>query len=182
MHRFENDFFRNTGIFRGQKGQVYEGGIRVPMIARWPGQIAAGKVSNFAWGFQDLLPTAAEVAGVAAPAGIDGISVLPALRGGKQKPHDCLYLGNCRATWRKPAISARRSRCRPSARATGRRCGPNRTPRWSCTIWPKDPGEAKDLASSQPALTAELDKRLSAVRTTPRNQTEPEHPWWDVRS
>ncbi len=76
------DFFGSRGGLRGMKGTVYEGGIRVPAIARWPGRIPAGKVSGQVWSFWDFLPTAAELAGLSPPAGIDGRSFLPALFGG----------------------------------------------------------------------------------------------------
>jgi len=83
--------FKGTGPFRGKKGDMYEGGIRVPMIARWPGRIAPGTESDQVWAFWDFLPTAAEIAGVGSPPDIDGISMLPALLGKKQKNHEFLY-------------------------------------------------------------------------------------------
>jgi arylsulfatase A len=85
------EFFDSNGPLRGIKRDLTEGGIRVPMIARWPGKIAAGGVSDFAWAHWDFLPTAAELAGAKAPAGLDGISVVPTLLGKEQKPHDYLY-------------------------------------------------------------------------------------------
>jgi arylsulfatase A len=84
-------FFDSNGPLRGIKRDLTEGGIRVPMIVRWPGRIAAGGVSDFAWAHWDFLPTAAELAGVKAPEGIDGFSVAPTLHGKEQKPHDYLY-------------------------------------------------------------------------------------------
>ena len=69
----------------------FDGGIRVPMIARWPGKVPAGKVSNYPWAFWDFLPTIAELVGLTAPKGIDGISVLPALFGRRQPPHEYFY-------------------------------------------------------------------------------------------
>ena len=86
-----------TGVeFRGKKGQLFEGGLRIPMVARWPGQIAAGTVSDHLCYFPDFLPTAAELAGAAQPADIDGISMLGALLGKTQRTHDHLYweIGN----------------------------------------------------------------------------------------
>lgn len=85
------DFFDSNGPLRGIKRDLYEGGIRVPMIVRWPGKINAGTVSHFPWAFWDFLPTAAEIAGVAPPQGIDGMSVLPTLLGRQQKPHEFFY-------------------------------------------------------------------------------------------
>jgi arylsulfatase A-like enzyme len=85
------EFFQSSGPLRGIKRDLYEGGIRVPMLARWPGQIKPGQVSDQVWAFWDFLPTAAELAGVAPPAGTDGISMLPALLGKPQKSHEYLY-------------------------------------------------------------------------------------------
>ncbi|MGQ9455415.1 MAG: arylsulfatase [Armatimonadota bacterium] len=85
------DFFDSNGPLRGIKRDLYEGGIRVPMIVRWPGTVKPGQVSDQVWAFWDFLPTAAEIAGVSAPAGIDGISMLPAILGKKQVDHEYLY-------------------------------------------------------------------------------------------
>jgi arylsulfatase A-like enzyme len=86
------DFFDDNGPLRGIKRDLYEGGIRVPMIVRGPGRIPAGRVSHQVWAFWDFLPTAAELAGAQPPAGIDGISMVPALTGkGTQRQHDYLY-------------------------------------------------------------------------------------------
>jgi arylsulfatase A len=85
------DFFNSNGPLRGMKRDMYEGGIRVPMVVRWPGRIQAGTSSEQVWAFWDFLPTAAEVAGVTPPDNIDGISMLPALLGKDQKDHEFLY-------------------------------------------------------------------------------------------
>ena len=85
------EFFGSRGGLRGIKRDLYEGGIRVPTIARWPGKIRPGKISSQIWAFWDLLPTAAELAGAKSPAGIDGISMLPAMLGKPQKDHEYLY-------------------------------------------------------------------------------------------
>jgi arylsulfatase A-like enzyme len=75
------EFFHSSGPLRGIKRDLYEGGIRVPAIARWPGVITPSQVSGQPWAFWDFLPTVAEIAGVTPPAAIDGISILPALKG-----------------------------------------------------------------------------------------------------
>jgi arylsulfatase A-like enzyme len=84
-------FFQSSGAVRGTKRDLYEGGIRVPAIANWKGKIKPGQLSDHAWAFWDFLPTAAELAGAPVPPGLDGISFLPALTGGKQPAHDYLY-------------------------------------------------------------------------------------------
>ncbi len=107
-----NDYFRDeehprgfyganvhpgTGVeFRGKKGNLYEGGLRIPMIVRWPNRIQPGRVSDLVWYFPDVLPTVAELAVGKAPTDIDGISILPELlgptaAGREQKTHSYLY-------------------------------------------------------------------------------------------
>ncbi len=87
------EFFGGTGGLRGLKRSMYEGGLRVPMIVRWPGRSPAGKVSDEPWAFWDFLPTCAELGGAKVPAEVklDGISVLPALRGGALPRREYFY-------------------------------------------------------------------------------------------
>ena len=84
-------YFRSSGPLRGIKRDLYEGGIRVPMIVRWPGKVKPGTVSAQVWAHWDFLPTAAELAGAPAPPGLDGISMVPALLGKRQRNHEFLY-------------------------------------------------------------------------------------------
>jgi arylsulfatase A-like enzyme len=85
-------FFQSAGPFRGIRGDLYEGGLRVPMIAHWPGKIPAGKVSDFTWAAWDFLPTATDIALTKSPANVDGISVLPMLFGQTQtNRHESFY-------------------------------------------------------------------------------------------
>ena len=92
--------FKGSGPLRARKGSLQEGGIRVPMIARWPGRIAPGTVSRHISCFHDMMPTFAELAGAALEKPTDGISMTPTLLGrGEQKQHPYLYweLKNARA-------------------------------------------------------------------------------------
>jgi arylsulfatase A-like enzyme len=84
-------FFKSSGGLRGIKRDLYEGGIRVPMIARWPGVIPAGRVSDHVWAHWDMLPTLADIAAARAPDGLDGLSMARALRGQAQPSHTFLY-------------------------------------------------------------------------------------------
>ncbi len=89
---FEYAPFGSMGPLRESKGSVYDGGTRVPMIARWPGRIQAGAVSDFPWAFCDVMPTLGDLAGVRGlPPNIDGMSVMPTLLGKKQNPDRPLY-------------------------------------------------------------------------------------------
>lgn len=89
----QHEFFDSNGALKGYKRSMHEGGIRVPMIARWPGTIAIDSVTDHPSAFWDFLPTACEIAGVDAPDDIDGISYLPTLLGkpDEQKKHEYLY-------------------------------------------------------------------------------------------
>jgi len=87
-------FFESAKPLRGLKGSVYEGGIRVPMIARWPGRIKPGATSRLPCAFWDWLPTFMDLAGAAdrVPKGIDGVSIAPTLLGrGEQARREYLY-------------------------------------------------------------------------------------------
>ncbi len=85
------DFFQSNGPFRGAKRDLYEGGIRVPLIASWPGRIAPGTVSDRVAAAWDLLPTLCEAAGLPLPEHTDGLSLLPELFGKEGKTHGFLY-------------------------------------------------------------------------------------------
>jgi len=85
------EFFDSNGPLRGIKRALYEGGVRVPMIARWPVRIAAGSETDHITGFWDFLPTAAELGGADCPGGVDGHSIAPTLLGETQPQPECVY-------------------------------------------------------------------------------------------
>ena len=89
------DYFNSTGILNGDrnrvKGRVYEGGIRVPMIAHWPKKISSGRVTNHISAFQDFYATALDILKLEKPSYIDGLSYLPILSNKKQEKHKYLY-------------------------------------------------------------------------------------------
>lgn len=87
------DYFDSNGPLRGTKRDLYEGGIRVPMIAKWPDNIKAGSKTNHISAFWDVFPTFSEIAGLETPKDIDGISFLPTLLGNidDQENHSYLY-------------------------------------------------------------------------------------------
>src|SRR5207247_1221054 len=84
-------FFKSAGGLRGIKRDLYEGGIRVPMIARWTGTIPAGRVSAHVWAHWDVFPTVADLTGAGIPRDLDGMSMARALRGQSQPAHEFLY-------------------------------------------------------------------------------------------
>ena len=86
------DHFDSNGSLRGGKRDLYEGGIRVPLIAYWPGTIAAGSTSDLICAFWDFPSTACDLASLAPPKASDGLSIAPTLKNsGEQKRHDHLY-------------------------------------------------------------------------------------------
>ncbi len=88
---YDPAFFQAAGGLRGHKRDLYEGGIRVPMIAWWPGTAPAGTVSDHVWAMWDFLPVAAELAGAEIPAGLDGLPMASLLQGRPAPEHEYLY-------------------------------------------------------------------------------------------
>ena len=147
------EFFDSNGPLRGIKRHLYDGGIRVPMIARWPGRIPAERVSNQVWAAWDFLPTAAEAAGVRPPAGLDGISMWTTLIGGKQKGHEFLY-------WEfheRGFIQAVRMGDWKAVRRAG-----NAMELYDLS---NDLGEENDVAGQHPEVTTLVQEYLKGVRT-----------------
>jgi len=149
------EFFDSNAIFRGGKRDLYEGGIRIPMIVRWPGKVPAGRVSDQVWAFWDFLPTAAELAGLSAPKGIDGISMLPALLGKKQKSHDYLYwdYGHVRKTYKQ---AVRMGNWKGIRNGLG-------TPIELYDL-SKDPGESQNVASKYPQIILQIKEIMRTAR------------------
>lgn len=113
------DFFKSVGSLRGLKGSLYEGGVRVPLIVRWPGKVRAGSVSEFVTGFEDWIPTLSEAVGGQSTgvARLDGVSLLPTLLGREQAPRDFLYrefsgYGGQQAIWFGPWKAVRQGMLR----------------------------------------------------------------------
>ena len=102
----KHEYFDSNGPLRGFKRDLYEGGIRVPMIVRWPGRIRANSVTDHPSAFWDFLPTACEIAGIDPPPDIDGISYLPTLLGKEQPQHSYLFWQFERNNQRKVAVRA----------------------------------------------------------------------------
>lgn len=168
----DGDFFNSTGGLRGHKQNLYEGGIRVPMIARWPGKIAAGKTSDFPWMFADFHATAAEIAGTKPPLGIDGKSVLPMLLGKQEQPAEFLY-------WELPRYDAKTGTFTDETPMQAVRMGKWKAvrpkPGAALELYDlsKDPAEARNLALAEPAVLGKIETYLKTARTKPRPQKNP---------
>ncbi|HWW76392.1 MAG TPA: arylsulfatase [Pyrinomonadaceae bacterium] len=88
---YDQTLFDSNGPFRGLKRELYEGGIRAPLIVRWPGRVQAGRTSDYVTTLCDLMPTFAALAGARAPERTDGVSLLPLLLGGRAPRREYLY-------------------------------------------------------------------------------------------
>jgi arylsulfatase A-like enzyme len=153
------DFFEGNGALRGYKGQFYEGGIRVPLLARWPGHIKAGAVTDHVCAFWDMLPTVAEIAGAPCPANLDGLSFVPTLLGrGKQNQHEFLYWEY--PTPRGPTQAVRMGDWKLVQAAQGKP--------FELYNLRTDPGESRDVADKQPEIVAKIKAYLATARTEMR--------------
>lgn len=151
----DSAFFDSAPGMRGLKVDVYEGGIRVPLLARWPGRIAAGSTSEHLSGFQDVLPTLLELAGEPAVEGLDGISLAPTLLGaGVQERHELLY-------WELGGQQAVRFGDWKAVRRNLRR-GDTALELYDLA---NDPLESRDLAQERPRVAARAAALLEAART-----------------
>jgi arylsulfatase A-like enzyme len=134
--------------FRGKKGTLYEGGLRVPFIARWPGRISPTGVSEHLCYFPDLLSTLAEVSGASPPPDVDGISIWPTLVGERaagrtQQEHPYLYWEIAKAT----AIRHGNWRAvRPQANGS-----------WQLFDLATDPSESSNVANAHPEIVSKLN-------------------------
>ncbi|TWU07553.1 arylsulfatase [Stieleria varia] len=152
-------FFKSVGELRGLKGSLYEGGVRVPTLAKWPGRIAAGSASDRVSGFEDWMPTLMEVVDPKAdlPEGIDGISLLPTLLGQQQPERPYLYR----------EFSGYGGQ--QSLRMGDWKAVRQNMTRGNLTVElyniAEDISESKDVASEHPDLVAKMTKMMSEVRT-----------------
>ncbi len=147
-------FFRNNGDLRGDKSDVYEGGIRVPCIAWAPGRIAPGRTSNHVGATYDILPTVAELVEADIPDDCDGVSFLPTLLGNAPQPqHEFLY-------WEYEESGLKRA-----VRVgdwKGVRLGTAGVDPIELYDLASDPGEATNVASANPAVVAQIERLMGA--------------------
>ncbi|HOS94000.1 MAG TPA: arylsulfatase [Armatimonadota bacterium] len=148
-------FFGSSGPLRGIKRAMYDGGIRVPMIVRWPGRTPAGAVSDYPWAFWDFLPTAAQLGGAPIPKGLDGLSVVPALLGQPGPEREYLYW-----EFHEGGFSQALRMGRWKAVRNSRRSAPIEL--YDITT---DIGEQTDVSTVHPELVAKAEKLFVSART-----------------
>jgi arylsulfatase A len=147
-------FFKSSGGLRGIKRDLYEGGIRVPMIARWTGTIPAGRVSQHVWAHWDVLPTVADIAGARTPTGLDGMSMMRALRGEPQPAHAFLYWEFHERGFQQAVRMERWKAVRLKADLP-----------LEVYDLEADPGEQRNVADGNPDVVAKIEEYLKTART-----------------
>ncbi len=163
-----SNYFKSAGNLRGRKLDLYEGGIREPFIVKWPGKVAAGKVSDFASATYDMMETFAELLHVTAPEN-DGLSILPTLLGkdGQQKQRAYMY-------WEYPdkggQLAVRMGNWK------GVKTGLNKNPAaaWQVYNLETDEKESKDVIAEHPELITKFDAIVKKEHQTPVR------PEWDL--
>ncbi len=149
----DSAFFDSAAGLRGLKTQLYEGGIRVPLVARWPGRIQPGTVSDLPSAFWDFLPTFADLLGQPLSSPTDGVSLLPTLVGeeGRQEDHDYLY-------WEFQGRQA----VRLGDWKAYRRADSGDFELYDLAT---DPGEAREVSGENPQVVARINQIMVDART-----------------
>ncbi|MFR9620109.1 MAG: arylsulfatase [Rikenellaceae bacterium] len=154
------EYFDSNGPFRGNKRDLYDGGIRTPFIVNWPAQIAPGSVSFHRSAFWDFLPTACDLIGADVPEGVNGISYLPTISGvGKQKAHDYLYFEFHEQGGKQAVVQGEWKLIRLDVNTPAK----TRLELYNTSF---DPGEASNVAAQYPEKVAELVKLMDSSRKT----------------
>lgn len=152
-------YFNSNGGLRGIKRDVYEGGIRVPMIACWPGKIGAGTVAHHVGAFWDFMPTFAGIAGVEAPAYTDGISLVPVLLQEKEQTQHSYLYWEFHEQGGKQAVR--------KGKWKGVRLDVTKDPEAPVHLYDleKDPYETTDVATQHPAIVKEMKTLMKEAHT-----------------
>jgi arylsulfatase A-like enzyme len=158
------EYFHSNGSLRGYKGDMYEGGIREPLIVRWKGHVPVNTTSDFVTGFEDWMPTLLDLAGLvsALPKSADGISFAPTLLGKRQEPRPFLYrefhgYGGQQAVrvgdWK---LVRRQMLNRPKVPAA---------PTTELYNLATDPAEKENVAAAHPDIVTKLEKIMRLEHT-----------------
>ncbi|MCB0847494.1 MAG: arylsulfatase, partial [Bacteroidetes bacterium] len=152
------DYFDSNGPYKGYKRDLYEGGIRVPMIAVWDGKIKPGTTTRHASAFWDVFPTVSDVAGFEDPANIDGISFLPTLLGKEQPEHEYLY-------WEFHEKGGRQALRKGDWKLIHYDVKKPEGTTTELYNIADDPGEEMNLAKEHPEIVEELETLMKGART-----------------
>lgn len=156
--RYDGRFDSNAPL-RGAKGDVYEGGLRTPMLVRWPGRIPAGATSDLPWYFADVLPTLADLADASLPPGIDGVSVLPSVLGQRQELDRMLY-------WEQYSGGFQQAVRRGNWKGIRRDGTPAVFELYDLA---RDPGETRDVARANPEVVRQMEAFMKTAHVPSPN-------------
>lgn len=154
------EFFESVAHLRGLKGSVYEGGIRVPMIVRWPDRIEPGRVTSHVSAHYDALATIADIAGVDPDSEHDGISYLPVLLGEDQPEHDFLF-------WDFAGYGGQVAMRKGDWKAVLQNLSRNPDAKVELYHLAEDPSEENDVAAQHPDRVAEFTRMMIQARDEP---------------
>lgn len=156
--------FDSSGALKGRKRDMYEGGIRTPMIVRWPGTVAPNQTSELPWHFADVLPTLADIAGADVPEAVDGLSVLPTLLGNEQDLTDRpLYWEFFERGYQQAVRKGNWKAIRLALDAP-----------LELYDLSQDPGETRNIAAAHPDVVAAIETIMSESRSPSENWPVPE--------
>jgi arylsulfatase A-like enzyme len=145
------EFFNSNGPFRGLKRDLYDGGIHVPLIVKWPGKVKPSGQSDYVSAFWDWLPTFAELLDQPVPKGIDGVSFLPSLLGKSgQRQHPYLY-------WEFHELGGRQAVLKEGWKLVKYQVKDPLKTTTELFDLSKDPGEQIDLSAKNPDKVKELE-------------------------
>ncbi|MFK8112392.1 MAG: arylsulfatase [Rubripirellula sp.] len=152
------EFFKSVGELRGLKGSLYEGGVRVPTVVRWPGKVTAGSENDYISGFEDWMPTLMDAVGGSGslPTAIDGLSILPTLTGTQQAERPYLYREF-------PSYGGQQTIRVGDWKAVRQNMAKGNLEVELYNI-ASDIGEQNDVAKDHPKVVAKLTKMMSDVR------------------
>ncbi len=167
----------SSGPLTGHKRSMHEGGIRVPLVVRWPGKVPSGRVTDLPTYFPDVMPTLCDLAGATPrmPEAIDGLSIVPTLLGrpGEQKRHDFMYW-----EWsRRYSPQGKAEKLRQAVRhGNWKALRHDHTKPWQLYDLSEDLAEKRNLAEAHPDVVKRIDAWVQATRTDPPPQIEPPSP------
>jgi len=163
----DTEFFDSVGELRGLKGSLYEGGIRVPLVAKWPGKIEAGSTSDYVTGFEDWMPTLLDLtdAEATAPDDTDGISIAPTLLGEAQPERPFLYreftgYDGQQSVW----LGNRWKGIRQNLAPRGKKSSPDLEVKTELYDLENDVSESTDVAADNPEILAEIKELMKSER------------------
>lgn len=161
----DTERFNPSGPLRGMKRNLYEGGVRVPMIVRWPGTVAAGNTTDHISYFGDFMATVCEMTGAKAPDNLDSISFLPTLTGNvdQQRRHQYLY-------WEFYEQGSKQAVRQGNWKAVRK---PMHTGKLELFDLGNDLGEQNDVAENYPKVVEQMEALMEDAHT--------EHPNWKPR-